>query len=194
MTQQSGEFIHTSLTTKPSPRLSLKAGKKTSGYVDGAWWPGSLDLDAEIPALVEQLSEPWGAVNRVSYDLAAWLPAARSVPAGGRKVRLDGFRGRQPTDAIHVMGAGRPPLTLLVILPSTDPREATEALRRAGSTGNQDTIDDLLQRGPRTRGLESGRTNPGTPAGTGVRSRIDDDTADLGRWDAEGGHDRRRAG
>lgn len=194
MTQHSGEFIHSSLTTKPPPRLSLKAGKTASGYVDGAWWPGSLDLVAEIPALVGQLSGLWGAVNRVSYDLDAWLPAPRSVPAGGRRVRLDGFRGRHTSDAVHVIGVGPPPLTLLVILPSTGRREATEALRRAGSTGNQETIDDLLQRGPRSGGPESGRKNAGTLAGIGVRSRIDDDTADLGRWDAEGGHDRRRAG
>lgn len=194
MTLQSGDFTQSSLTTKSSPRLSLKAGKTKSGYVDGAWWPGSLDLDAEIPVLVEQLSKRWGAVNRVSYDLAAWLPAARSVPAGGRNVRLDGFRGRRPTDAIHVLGPGRPPLTLLVILPSTDPREATEALRRAGSPGNQETIDDLLRRRPRSRRPESGRSGARTVGLTGTRTRIDEEAADLQRWDAEGGHDRHRTG
>jgi hypothetical protein len=127
-------------------RLSVKTGNRTSGYVDGAWWPGSLDLIAEIPALVAQLSRQWGPVDRVSYDLSAWPSTARSVQAGGRRVRLDGFRGRRPTDAVHVVGGGRPPLTLLVIPPTTDPGEAAEVLGRAGSTGNQDSIDDLLHR------------------------------------------------
>ncbi len=76
MTLQSGDFTQSSLTTKSSPRLSLKAGKTKSGYVDGAWWPGSLDLDAEIPVLVEQLSKRWGAVNRcpTTWPLGCRLP------------------------------------------------------------------------------------------------------------------------
>ena len=176
------------------PRLSLKAGRKTSGYVDGAWWPGSLDLASEIPSLVAQLAERWGAVDRVSYDLAAWLPAGRRIESGGRRVRLDSFSGRRPTDAIHVVGAGRPPLTLLVIPPATDPLEAVEILRCAGSEGNQQTVDALLHRGAPSRRSEPGETDHATPVGIGGQSGIDDGSADLGRSDDEGGHDRRRAG
>ncbi len=183
-------FIETAIAA--APRLSLKP--TTSGYVDGAWWPGSLDLATEIPALIGQLSDRWGTVDRVSYDLAAWAPTARRVVAGGTRIRLDGFRGRRPKDAVHVRGRGRAALTLLVIPPSTDPGAAEEILRCAGSIGNQQTIDDLLHRVRR-----SGRSEPDRPAGdivAGVdaHARTDEDATDLGRWDAEGGHDRRLAG
>lgn len=139
--------------TSPAPagaagRFSLKPMGATSGYVDGAWWPGSLDLTAEIPDLVAQLADRWGAVDRVSYDQAAWTPAARRMAVGGRRIRLDGFRGRRPTDVIHVLGAGRPTITLLVIPPSTPAHEASDILRRAGTAGNQETIDELLHRTP----------------------------------------------
>lgn len=194
MTQQLLEPMHTSKPAGPGTRLSIKAESTKSGHVDGAWWPGSRDLAAEVPALVEQLSARWGPVDRVSYDLAAWLPAARSVPVGGRRIRLDGFRGRRPTDAVHVLKAGRPALTLLVVLPATDSGEAAETLRRAGSAGNRETVDELLRPGPRSPGPAPARTSAGSLAGTGVRSRTDDDAGDLGRWDADGGHGRRRTG
>jgi hypothetical protein len=199
MARQSGQVILSRPATEASPRLSLKAGLKTSGYVDGAWWPGSLDLASEIPALVGQLADRWGAVDRVSYELAAWLPAVRQVESGGRRVRLDSFTGRRPSDSIRVIGAGRPTLTLLVIPPATDPQEAVEMLRCAGSEGNEQTVDDLLHRGPVSGRTEPGRAQPATSAGNGNPTvgnptGIDDATADLGRWDAEGGHDRRRVG
>ena len=177
----------------PSARVSLKPVESTSGYVDGGWWPGSLDLVAEIPALLAQLSDRWGAVDRVSYDIDAWSPAARQVTAGGRRVRLDGFHGR-PAEAVQVMGGGRPALTLLVIPPTAESREAQESLRRAGSSGNQETVDDLLHRGPGPDRSEPDRPTGGILAGVGAHTRIDGDAADLGRWDTEGGHDRSHLG
>ena len=193
-TQISGNIDRPSAIAAPELRLSLKAGDRPSGYVDGAWWPASLDLIAEIPSLVTQLPAEWGSVDRVSYDPAAWLPAPRWLAAAGRRVRLDSFRGRRPTDAIHVVGAGRRALTLLVIPPSTDSRQAAATLRRAGTTGNQETTDDLLHTGLLSSGPAPVPADLGTLADAGGQSDINDDPDDLGRWDAEGGHDRRRAG
>lgn len=153
---------------EPDARLSLKPTESTSGYVDGAWWPRSSDLVAQIPALVAELADRWGAVDRVSYDIEAWAPAARRVTAGGRQIRLDGFRGRRPSDAVHVMAAYRPVRTLLVVPPTTEPHRAAETLRRAGTSGNQETIGDLL-------------------------AQAQSDDSDLNRWDTEGGHDRGNA-
>jgi hypothetical protein len=53
-------------------RLKLKPKAPASGYVDGAWWPRSLDLPTELPALVEVLAIRLGHVERVSYHLGAW--------------------------------------------------------------------------------------------------------------------------
>ncbi|HEY5848875.1 MAG TPA: DUF5994 family protein [Nakamurella sp.] len=195
MAEKSGHPTNLLAATEPGARLSVKPTESTSGYVDGAWWPDSSDLVAQIPALVAQLADRWGPVDRVSYDIAAWAPAARRITAGGRRIRLDGFRGRRPADAVHVMGAGRRVRTLLVIPPTAEPDGAAETLRRAGATGNQENIDDLLHREPRSERSEPGRPTGGTSAKAGAHARIDDgDAAGLGRWDTEGGHDRRDAG
>ena len=72
-------------------------------------------------------------------------------PQRDGRVRLDGFRGRRPADAIHLSGpAGKAILTLLVIPPDTDPEVAERALRRAGTGDNQDSTTDLLSRDPST--------------------------------------------
>lgn len=124
-------------------RLALKPLQSTSGYVDGAWWPHSLDLVAELPGLVTALFAPWGAVDRVSYDMAAWAPAERRVTVAGRRIRLDGFRGRRPAGTVNVVAGARRPLTLLVVPPDTEETAAQVIMRRAATEGNQDSIDDL---------------------------------------------------
>lgn len=144
-----GSIAHpTSITANnaSTSRLSLKSLTSISGHVDGAWWPGSLDLAAEVSILAAQLADRWGAVDRVSYDLAAWLPAPRQVMTSDRRIRLDGFRGRRPTDVVHIGGGWRPVLTLLVIPPATESQVAGATLQRAAQDGNQDSIDELLRR------------------------------------------------
>jgi hypothetical protein len=140
--------VESSALTPPTDRLSLKPVRSTSGYVDGAWWPASDDLAAELPALSAQLSDRWGTVHRVSYDMAAWAPAPRQLIVNGRRVRLDGFRGRRPGDVIHIQSSGTEAaaLTLLVVSATEERAHAQDILRRAGTTGNLDTIDALLDR------------------------------------------------
>ncbi len=93
---------------EPDARLSLKPTESTSGYVTGLGGLAHPTLLPSSHALVAQLTERWGAVDRVSYDVVAWAPAARRVTAGGRQIRLDGFRGAPPNRCVHVMGAYRP--------------------------------------------------------------------------------------
>jgi hypothetical protein len=53
-------------------RLSLKPESATTGFVDGAWWPASRDLAAEVSSLIAALADRAGAVERISYNLDAW--------------------------------------------------------------------------------------------------------------------------
>ncbi|MFD7400682.1 DUF5994 family protein, partial [Streptomyces virginiae] len=41
-------------------RLSLTPKTALAGQLDGAWWPRSRDLEAELPALAAALDETWG--------------------------------------------------------------------------------------------------------------------------------------
>lgn len=150
-------------STRPAPRLKLKPRAPTLGFVDGGWWPHSRDLATELPALLAVLAQRLGPVERVSYHLADWDPAARVVKVDGRTVRLGGFRS-QRAHTIDVLGATLR-LTLLVVAPEAPPRRAHQSLLTAGHRGDTSTIADLLA----------------------AREDRSDLIAER-RWESEGGH------
>ncbi|AIG79164.1 Hypothetical protein AJAP_31725 [Amycolatopsis japonica] len=146
-----------------APRLRLKPEAPTTGWVDGAWWPRSLDLTVELPSLLPALTARLGRIERVTYHLAAWPPTPRRLRSGDEHgdVRLEGFRSPH-TATLTVIGLGaRRRLTLLVIPPDADPDLAHHALLTATRRGNADTVDTLL-------------------------AALDEDTA-VQRWEVEGG-------
>ncbi len=123
-------------TAEQSLRLRLKPTAPTvrdAGYVDGAWWPRSRDLAAELPALFEALAGRLGVVDRLAYSLTEWDTAVRRLDVGGHLVRLGGFR-YQRANTIGVSGWGRGRLTLLVIPPETSATDArTVSIAAAGA-------------------------------------------------------------
>ncbi|WIY00483.1 DUF5994 family protein [Amycolatopsis mongoliensis] len=147
--------------TDPRHRLSVKPAGSSAGFVDGAWWPRTAGLAAELPDLVAALAGRLGTVERVTYNLAAWDPPGRRLTIEGRVVRLEGFRSQHP-DTVTVIGAsGRRRLTLLTVPPGTEPGTARQVLRRAAEAGNVESPEALLA----ADGLASARQ----------------------RWEAEGG-------
>lgn len=144
-----------------APRLRLKPEAPTTGWVDGAWWPHSPDLTAELPSLLPALTARLGRVERVTYHLAAWPPAARRLRSGDERsdVRLEGFRSQHPATLTVIGIGGRRRLTLLVIPPGADPDLAHHALLTAARRDNADTVDTLLAAlGEDTVEVEGGRT------------------------------------
>lgn len=147
---------------KPSPtrrggdghavRLALKPVGPATGHVDGAWWPRSRDLGAELPVLTAGLRERLGRLERITYNLDAWDVTARKLTIDGGLVRAGGFRA-QHHDTVDVIGSGRR-LTLLVVPPQTSSDAARQVLQTAGAAGNAATIEQLLVHtdGSRTAG------------------------------------------
>ena len=132
----------TTTSRNDSRRLSLKPEAPTTGFVDGAWWPASRDLAAELPAMAAAVTSRLGPVEAVSYNIDAWDATPRRVDVGGAVVRMAGYH-TQARDTVDVRGA-RHRLTLLVVPPETDPRTADTALTAAGRAGNTDGVDALL--------------------------------------------------
>ena len=138
--------------SSPSPlpadvlRLNVKPDAPTTGFVDGAWWPASRDLAAELPALAAELTARLGPVRSVSYHIDAWAAVPRKVTVGDATVRMAGYRS-QDHDTVDVIGDRRR-LTLLVVPPETDPQTAHDTLTAAGRSGNVDGVAALLQAGP----------------------------------------------
>jgi uncharacterized protein DUF5994 len=126
-----------------TPRLRLKSKAPQSGYVDGAWWPHSDDLTAELPDLLSVLSVRLGPIGRVIYNMNEWATPPKKLPTGGRTVRLDGYR-LQPVNTVEVLGLNRDKIVLLVISPDADPEQAHAIMMTAAGPNNASTVEGLL--------------------------------------------------
>jgi hypothetical protein len=153
----------------PPPRWELKHDLSITGYVDGAWWPRSRNLSAELSALLAVLPIKLGQPERVAYDLTAWDVAPRRLNINGFNVGLDGFHHQQP-DTVDVRTRKRH-IALLIVPPESAPADARQTLLRASQAGNSDSIKELLS--PRT---SLTGTSPGDSA-----------DAAMERWEANGG-------
>ncbi|MDX3659713.1 DUF5994 family protein [Streptomyces sp. ID05-26A] len=125
-------------------RVRLRPKALTAGYVDGAWWPRSRDLAAELPALLAVLAVRLGEIPRVSYNLTEWETAPRQIAADGVRVRLSGFWSR-PAHTVDLIAGDRRRLTLLVLPPGADPSAAHHTMMRAARRDNTDTVEDLFR-------------------------------------------------
>lgn len=152
-------------------RLKLKPKAPITGCVDGAWWPRSRDLSAELPALLAVLAVRLGRVQRVSYNLTAWDATPRRLIVDGRSVLLGGFQS-QHAHTVDVTGRDGPRITLLVVPPETKQATAHQVLLRAARRGNIDTIGELL-------------TPPATTEPVPTTSVLPD--AAVERWEDDGG-------
>jgi hypothetical protein len=126
-----------------TPRLKLKSKAPRSGYVDGAWWPHSDDLTAELPDLLSVLSVRLGPISRVVYNVNEWATPPRKFATGGRTVRIDGYR-LQPAGTVEVLGLNSAKIVLLVVPPQADPAQAHASMMTAAGPGNASTVENLL--------------------------------------------------
>lgn len=100
--------------------------------VDGAWWPRSRDLGAELPELIAALSMLDVRVERFTYPVEAWEhPVQRKVTVSGRTVRTGAFRSMDP-QLVSLTVDGDRRLDLLVVPPEADALTGVRALRLAG--------------------------------------------------------------
>jgi len=132
---------HTSPT--PTPRLRLKPEASSSGFVDGAWWPHTSNLSAELPDLLTALSVRLGQIDRVLYNVDEWSQAPAKLATNGRRVHLDGYR-RQPVNTVEVIGFDRGRIVLLAVPATTYPAEARSALENAARRNDRSTAVNIL--------------------------------------------------
>jgi hypothetical protein len=126
-----------------TPRLRLKPKAPESGYVDGAWWPHSEDLTAELPDLLSVLSVRLGPIGRVIYNVNELAKPPAKFATGGRTLRLDGYR-LQPVNTVEVLGLNRNKIVLLVVSPHADPDQAHAIMMAAAGPNNASTVESLL--------------------------------------------------
>jgi hypothetical protein len=148
-------------------RLRLKPAHHACGFVQGAWWPRSTVLTAELPSLLAALSLRFGAIDRVQYHENDWSPTAQHIKHQGEDIVLDS--SQDSPNVIAVSGQQFGKLTLLVVPPYTDATHAYNVAMTAASALDSSTPDQLL--GNRTQRATDPNVRPYRIAAMGIRRR-----------------------
>ncbi|WUJ12467.1 DUF5994 family protein [Actinoplanes sp. NBC_00393] len=113
--------------------------------LDGAWWPRSTDVTAELPRLVDALTGLRGRITHVLMSSAEWdLPHSPRVAVGGESVRI-GWYLSQPAGLVTVMtDFGNDRFDLFVVPPNATPASADAALAAAAAASDRRRAPDLL--------------------------------------------------
>ena len=98
--------------------LRLETTHVREGILDGAWWPRSRDLGAELPALITALAEYLGPITRVGLDAGAWEDLPTRLIVDDRVVHIDSFPVGD--DTVLITGGDRDHFSLLVVPPPCD--------------------------------------------------------------------------
>lgn len=159
-------------------RLSLTPEIARAGRLDGAWWPRSQDLAAEVPPLADALDEYYGHITRVTVHPLRWPVVPHKVLVAGRTVRVGWFTEQDP-DTVTLLAHATGRCDLLVVPPETGPAAAARLMTAAAVPGSVLTAGVLLSEetanGRRFRDLRSGEDaweTDGGPAPPPVRHPV----------------------
>lgn len=158
-----------------SPRLSLAPIGSEPALLDGAWWPRSRDLEAELPPLTAVLEPLWGRITRVTVNPTQWPVIPRKVPVAGRVVHVGWFRDEQDPHELLLLSYHVGRWNLLVVPPQTTPDSAAWLMAAASDPRGMSSASRLMEEAARLRTLR------------------DADRAVEAVWDSEGGHGSRDA-
>ena len=135
-----GADVPNALQLQGDPRLALRSATERGGFVDGGWWPRSLDLATELPDVLLALFASGYVVHRVTYSLVGWQQPPPAITVAGRRISLGGVRNqsRSSITLVDTANTNSPTvnrLNLVVVPPDSDPWVADRALRMAGRDG-----------------------------------------------------------
>ncbi|MFF1690887.1 MULTISPECIES: DUF5994 family protein [unclassified Streptomyces] len=151
-------------------RLALASTDTPGALLDGAWWPRSHDLTAELPALTAVLDPLWGRITHVTVNPTLWPVIPRKVPVDGHVVSIGWFKAEQDPHKLLLLSYTVGRWDLLVIPPQTDPAIATWLMTAATGPLRSHTARELLERAEFQRIVTEA------------------DQAREAVWDSEGGH------
>lgn len=129
------------------PRLALTPAGPWS-RLNGAWWPRSDDLSAELPSLIVELDRAWGRITRAAVHGPAWSGLRHDLPASSHSVHVSWYDSTQGPHAISLFSYRIGSWELLVVPPATDPRHANLLMAAAARPGNHQAAATLLADGP----------------------------------------------
>lgn len=107
------------LPSPPLLRLCLAPHADGPRAIDGAWWPRSYDLLAELPGLLSGLPRTWGHITSVMLDGAVWLPTPGRMFVADQVVRLRRSLTATAAHTVVLLAPGHGRWDLLVVPPDT---------------------------------------------------------------------------
>ncbi|WP_155056188.1 DUF5994 family protein [Streptomyces blattellae] len=135
------DAVHQAL--KPGTAVvRLETTHDRRGVLDGAWWPRSRDIAAELPALIAALAEYLGPVTRVGLDAGAWEALPTRLVIDDRVVHIDSFPVGD--DTVLITRGEQDLFSLLVVPPHATPDAARAAMAEAVRAGNVTQAEQIL--------------------------------------------------
>ncbi|MFE6176156.1 DUF5994 family protein [Streptomyces sp. NPDC056464] len=120
------------LPSHPLLRLRLAPPGGMPRPIDGAWWPRSYDLLAELPRLLAGLPRMWGHITSVTVNGATWSAVPGRMLVSNQVVRLHRTPTASAAHTIILLAPGQGRWDLLVVPPDTT-EEAAEPLMAAAA-------------------------------------------------------------
>ncbi|MEU9266319.1 DUF5994 family protein [Streptomyces sp. NPDC048251] len=154
-----------------SLRLSLAPVGSAPALLDGAWWPRSRDLAAELPSLTAVLDPLWGRITRVTVNPTHWPVFPRKVTGAGHVVKVGWFLAEQDPHELLLLSYRMGRWNLLVVPPRTDPASAAWLMSAASDPLGTSTASRLMEEAARRRTVS------------------ETDRAVEAVWASEGGHE-----
>ncbi|GED88680.1 hypothetical protein TNCT6_57650 [Streptomyces sp. 6-11-2] len=122
--------------------LRLETTESREGVLDGAWWPRSRDIAAELPALLSALTGHLGPLTRVGLDTTAWEGLPTRIVVDDRVVHIDSFP--LGDDTVLITRGDQDIFSLLVVPPDTAPEAARAAMAQAVRADNVTQANQIL--------------------------------------------------
>ncbi|BCK58217.1 DUF5994 family protein [Nocardia wallacei] len=115
-------------TPTRTPRLLLRENNTRAGDIDGAWWPWTANLTAELHDLIAALTPRLGPITAVGFDWNRISRTQRHIDHDDG-VHMHDANTDQPAGTMRLTAAHGPRATLLVI-PFDTPRDRADNLMR----------------------------------------------------------------
>ncbi|MFE7213320.1 DUF5994 family protein [Streptomyces sp. NPDC001698] len=118
----------------PSARLRLGEQSFQDGSarrIDGAWWPRSYDLTAELPGLLAGLPHRWGHISSVLVNGTMWSLSGDGMLIEDQKVHLRRTDLPRAEHTICLLAPGYGRWDLLVVPPAATEEEAERLMETA---------------------------------------------------------------
>ncbi|MET7761954.1 DUF5994 family protein [Streptomyces sp. NPDC005355] len=122
--------------------LRLETTHAREGVLDGAWWPLSRDIGAELPSLVHALTQHLGPITCVGLDASAWEGLPTRLIIDNRVVHIDSFPVGD--DTVLITRGDQDYFSLLVVPPQATPEAARAAMAKAVQADNATQAGQIL--------------------------------------------------